>query len=133
MTKLAQIKITRKTVSGPKAPAAKPAPLTLAQKHNLKMAAAKADLKNALAAAKPAAKVETKPTAKPAREVISGEAKITVLAKENPRRAGTLAHKTFSLYRTGATIGEWREACAAKDADPGYLHADIAAGYISVK
>ncbi len=68
-----------------------------------------------------------------ASEIIPGDAKITVLAKENPRRVGTLAHKTFALYRTGQTVAEWREACRGRDADPGYLHADIAAAYISVK
>lgn len=85
----------------------------------------------------PAAKPEPTPAAAPKaaskREVIPGDAKITVLAKENPRRPGTLAHKTFGIYRTGMTVAEWREACRGRDADPGYLHADIAAGHIAAK
>jgi hypothetical protein len=55
-----------------------------------------------------------------------------VVAKENPRKIGTLAHKTFALYKTGGTVAEWREACRERDADTGYLHADIRAGYIKI-
>lgn len=80
-------------------------------------------------AAAPASK--SKPAAK--RDVIRGDAQITVVAKENPRRVGTLGAKTFALYKTGLTVAEWRELCRARDADAGYLHADIRAGFISVK
>ncbi len=85
----------------------------------------------------PAAKPEAKPAAVPKaatrREVIPGDAKITVLAKENPRRPGTLAHKTFAIYKTGMTVAEWRERVAGAGADVGYLHADVRAGFIAAK
>ncbi len=34
------------------------------------------------------------------------DAKIKVLAKENPHRAGTLNHKRFSMYKSGMTVQE---------------------------
>ena len=106
--------MTTKKTSKKKTPAAKPAP-------------------KATPKAPPAPGPAAAPKAVAKREVIPGEAKITVLAEENPRRPGTLAHKTFAIYRTGMTVAEWREACRGRDADPGYLHADIAAGYIAAK
>jgi hypothetical protein len=115
------IKITRKTVSGSKAGKVDPKPVPESKPEPKKAAPAPEPKK-------PAAKKE-----RTGREVISGDLKITVLAKENPRRPGTMAHKTFSLYRTGMTVGEWREACRARDCDEGYLHYDIAKGRIAVK
>lgn len=100
----------------PKAPAAKPATKKVA-----KPAAKKAAPK------KPAAKKAPAAT----RERVSADAKIKVLAKENPHR-GALAAKTFDLYKKAKTVGEWRDLCRKNKADPGYLHADIAAGFISV-
>jgi len=35
------------------------------------------------------------------------EAKITLLAKENPKREGSASHKRFGLYKTGMTVGEF--------------------------
>jgi len=35
------------------------------------------------------------------------DAKITLLAKENPKREGSKAHKKFALYETGMTVGEF--------------------------
>ncbi len=34
-------------------------------------------------------------------------ATITVLAAQNPKRPGTLAHRTFELYRSGMTTHEF--------------------------
>jgi hypothetical protein len=87
------------------------------------------------AAPAPAAKPEPKKTAKKGeakREVIPGDARITVVSKENPRRAGSLGAKTFALYKTGMTVAEWRDLCRERDADAGYLHADLRNGYIKV-
>ncbi len=63
--------------------------------------------------------------------VIPDSARITVLVK-NPRREGTLAARTFAAYRTGMTVGEWREKVAAADLDAGYLHNDLRAERIRV-
>lgn len=102
----------------------------LAKEAAEKMKAAKAAAPAAAPA--PAPKAEPKKAAKGKREVIPGDAKITVVAKENPRRAG-LAAKTFALYKTGMTVAAWRDLCRERNADLGYLHADIRAGYITVK
>jgi hypothetical protein len=78
---------------------------------------------------KPAPKESKK--APGAREIIPGDAKLTVLAKENPRR-GDLAAKTFALYSKAKTVGEFRELCKDRGGDAGYLHADIRAGHVKV-
>jgi hypothetical protein len=57
---------------------------------------------------------------------------IVVLSKANPRRAGTLAARTFELYRTGQTVAEWRAAVAAAKADKGYLSPDAKRGFIAI-
>jgi hypothetical protein len=114
------IKVTRKTVSGSKARKVDPKPVPESKPEPKKVAPAPEPKK-------PAAKKE-----RTGREVISGDLKITVL-EENPRRPGTMAWKTFSLYRTGMTVSEWREACRARDCDAAYLPYDIAKGRIAVK
>lgn len=58
---------------------------------------------------------------------------ITVLAKENPRRPGSIGARTFDLYKTGMTVGEFKKLCAEKKGDKGYLKPDIAKGIISIK
>ncbi len=64
--------------------------------------------------------------------VVPDDARITVLAKSNPRRAGTLGARTFAAYKTGMTVGEWREVCRSRDLDAGYLHPNLRRGYIKV-
>jgi hypothetical protein len=114
------IKVIRKAISGSKAGKVDPKPVP----------EAKAEPKKATPA--PAPKTADKKE-RTGREVISGDLKITVLAKESPCRLGTTAHRTFALYKTGQTVSEWRTAVAGRDLDAGYLHADIRSGYISVK
>ena len=38
---------------------------------------------------------------------VQDNAKITLLVKANPRREGTKAHKRYSLYKTGMTVGDY--------------------------
>lgn len=38
------------------------------------------------------------------------KAKITVLAKENPKREGSEAHKVFGLYRKHRTVADFLKA-----------------------
>ncbi len=64
--------------------------------------------------------------------MVPSDAKLTVLAKENPRREGTLGAKTFALYAKAKTVGEFRELCKERGGDAGYLHADIRAGHIKI-
>jgi hypothetical protein len=49
--------------------------------------------------------------------------KITVVAKKNPHREGSTAYQRFALFRTGMTVGAWRQkAIAAKLAKDGHGH-----------
>lgn len=52
------------------------------------------------------------------RSRVNGDAKITVLVKENPKREGSGAHERFALYKTGMTV--------AKALEAGVTAADIA-------
>lgn len=52
--------------------------------------------------------------------------KIKVLASENPKREGSAAHKKFSLYKNGMTVGEFLDkggtsSCIAYDVKHGYI------------
>ena len=61
--------------------------------------------------------------------------KITVVAKKNPHREGSTAHQRFALFRTGMTVGAWRQkAIAAKLAKDGHGHlrTTVNAGHIKV-
>ncbi len=62
------------------------------------------------------------------RRRVNKQAKITVLAEENPKRQGTLAYERFALYETGMTVGEYVDA-GGRAGDIGY---DVAAGYIEL-
>lgn len=77
------------------------------------------------AAAKEAAKTKAakKPAAEKAAPVgrksrVDGDAKITVLVKENPKREGSGAYERFALYKTGMTV--------AKALEVGVTAADLA-------
>ena len=59
-------------------------------------------------AAKAPAKAEKKESA--GRTNKHAGKKITVVAKENPKREGTAAHDIFSLYKTGQTVEQFLEA-----------------------
>ena len=48
-------------------------------------------------------------------------AKITLLVKQNPRREGTKAHKRYSLYKSGMTVGEYLK----KGGSRGSLRKDV--------
>ncbi|GEJ56602.1 hypothetical protein [Anaeromyxobacter diazotrophicus] len=89
-----------------------------------------------LAAVPAASEAKKAPAAKKSKEakrdVIPDDAKLTVLFKEVPGRPGTLAYRTRALYLNAKTVGEWREACRGRDADPGYLHGDIRRGLVKV-
>lgn len=49
-------------------------------------------------------KTKTKTTA------FADDAKITVVAEENPKRAKTIAHKLFAVYKSGMTVAQYRGA-----------------------
>ena len=55
--------------------------------------------------------------------------KITVLAKENPRREGTAVYETFKLYKTGMTVEQFIE----KGGRMGNVRTDLLRGNISLK
>jgi hypothetical protein len=63
------------------------------------------------------------------------QGKITVLAKENPKRAG--AAKRFALYKTGMAVADYIKAAVKIGASESYANADIrwdvAHGFISVR
>lgn len=55
--------------------------------------------------------------------------KITVLAKENPRRPNTRTYDIFNYYKTGMTVGDF---LAKKDARLVDIKADVERGHIKV-
>jgi hypothetical protein len=66
---------------------------------------------------KAAAKKAVKKVAKKAsgaskgrRAKFSDDAKITLIAKENPRRKGTVAYDKFAKFKNGMTVGEFIKA-----------------------
>ena len=62
--------------------------------------------------------------------------KITLRARENPRRRGTKQHGAFALYKDGMTVGAWRkQAIAAGLVEDGWntLHGNVEQGYITVE
>ena len=56
------------------------------------------------------------------------DAKITVLADENPKRKGTAAHKQFEMYRSGMLVG----TAVEKGVPRASLNYDVAHKYISI-
>jgi len=98
-------------------------------------AAVKNGATKATQAAAPAAPATSKEKPAPAdakREIIPDDAKLTALFEKVPGKPGTLAHRTRALYVKAKTVGEWREAARAADADLGYLHGDIRRGLIRI-
>jgi hypothetical protein len=83
-------------------------------------------------ATKPAPKKKAAPkkaaAKKPARARLSDESKITVLAKENPRRAGTDRAKQFAKYKTGMTVAAAKQAGITA----GAIRRDVSRKFISV-
>lgn len=64
-------------------------------------------------------------------------AKITLVAKENPKRTGTKAHKLFSIYKPGMTVAQYSVAVLAlKGVRPrrarSSLRYDVRHGYVKV-
>ena len=57
------------------------------------------------------------------------DAKITVIAAANPKRAGTATHAQFAQYRTGMTVAECRKLGITAHS----LRWDVAHGFISVQ
>ena len=87
-----------------------------AAKKTVKKAAKKVAKKETKTAAKKAAKPKAAAKSNGAKpDALSGrrrskfpdDAKITVLTKENPCREGSMAHKKFSLFKTGMTVGDY--------------------------
>jgi hypothetical protein len=90
-------------------------------------------------AKKPAAAAKKKAPAKkaapPARAKFSDDAKIKLIAKENPRRKGTIAYEKFAKFKDGMTVGEFVKAGERhEDWDMrGIIGTAIKRGQISVK
>jgi hypothetical protein len=62
------------------------------------------------------------------RRRVNKNAQIGILAKENPKREGTLAHERFALYEHGMTVAEYI-AAGGRAGDIAY---DVEAGYIEL-
>ncbi len=77
-----------------------------------------------------APKVKAEKPAKEPRKVAGfpKTAKITVVASENPKRQGSLAHTRFAKYKTGQTI----EAFIAAGGTAGDVKWDLEAGHIKI-
>ena len=63
---------------------------------------------------------------------------ITVLAKENPKRAGTVANTRFALYKNGMVVEDFVALCAKKIGDDRAksmrdLNWNMGMGYIKVE
>lgn len=56
------------------------------------------------------------------------DSKIIVLAKENPKREGSVAHKKFKLYAKSKTVGDFIKAGGTTND----LHWDAEHGFIKV-
>ena len=87
---------------------------------------AAAPVKKAVAAKKVAAK---KGAAVGGNTKYAPEAVITVMAKENPKREGSKAHKEFELYKKAKTVADYVRLGGTL----GYLNYDASAGFIKVK
>lgn len=116
------------------APAKKAAPAPAKKAAPAKVPAAKkaapAPAKKAAAPAKKAAPAKA-PAAKktnPGNSKFGRDDVITVLAKENPKRAGSKAHDMFELYKTCKTVGAYLD----KGGNSGYLNYDVGAGFVKV-
>jgi len=59
----------------------------------------------------------------------SGDAKITLLRKDNPKRPGTATHGRYKFYKTGMTVSQFI-AAGGKSVD---LPWDQERGFISIK
>lgn len=82
----------------------------------------------ALASTNGAAKANS--TKRPGRaSKFNPDMKITVIAKENPRRPNTRTHDVFNYYKTGMTVGAFLEKKDARLVD---LKADVDRGHIKV-
>lgn len=81
------------------------------------------------AAKSPAKKATGKKAPPPRKARFTDEMKITVVAKENPKREGTAAHKAFARYKSGMTVAEAIKA-GVRRADLSY---DTANGHITIK
>jgi hypothetical protein len=76
-----------------------------------------------------APKVPREPKESNFKKVYPDTAVITVKAASNPKRAGSKAHATFALYKTGGTVGEFLKAGGFYAA----LSWDVGHGFIDVK
>ena len=60
------------------------------------------------------------------------DGKITLIAKENPRRKGSKSHQRFDLLRSGMTVGEYLKEGEKLGADVSNLATDVKRGAISI-
>jgi len=63
------------------------------------------------------------------RSRLDGAAKIKILAKENPKRAGSTSHKAFEKYKNGMTVAEY---IALGESHRASLKWDIDHGFVSI-
>jgi hypothetical protein len=78
--------------------------------------------------AKPEKKAKKSAAERKPRAAFDPEAKITLLVKENPKRAGSAAHAAYALYADGMTVAAFIGAGGTYDA----LRWDSARKYITV-
>ena len=63
---------------------------------------------------------------------LADSSKVTVMAT-NPHREGTLAYRTFALYASSKTVGDFRAACVKNECDANYIHGHVTKGYIVIE
>ena len=63
---------------------------------------------------------------------LADSSKVTVMAT-NPHREGTLAYRTFALYASSKTVGDFRAACVKNECDANYIHSHVTKGYIVIE
>lgn len=103
----------------------KPMPVA-SNKKSEKLKAKKADKVSKKKAAAPEKKAKSKGNGTKAGKY-KPDQKITVLAKENPRREGTDGYANFKLYKTGMTIADFQ-----KKGNMSKLATDVKRGHVKV-
>jgi len=63
---------------------------------------------------------------------LADSSKVTVMAT-NPHREGTLAYRTFALYASSKTVGDFRAACFKNECDANYIYIHVTKGYIVIE
>lgn len=109
-----------------------PAPSTTPEEDTM---ATKKTAAKKTAAKAPAKKAAAAPARTASARGFQDDQTITLVAKENPKREGTTAHGVFALYKTGMTVGAFREKADKLDDNNSGAHLrwDTKKGFIKIK